>query len=132
MQELGSLRAPVHGEGMSNTFAVSRYGGGSRSSGLIDTLPVLSSRLSGARSARTSLPPAPGKPARREHEYTRNRWDLIRFLDHLDDEIPVVDGQKIIAVTDNLSTRGTDEVEQSGSRTIRGGAFSSHRSTRRG
>jgi hypothetical protein len=82
-------------------------------------------------------PPQPGKPARREHEYTRNgtqclfaclnvqegdvlgmpsktrnRWDLIRFLDHLDDEIPVVDGQKIVAVTDNLSTRGTEEVEQ--------------------
>lgn len=82
-------------------------------------------------------PPKPGKPARREHEYTRNgtqclfaclnvqagdvlgmpsktrnRWDLIRFLDHLDSEIPVVEGQKIVAVTDNLSTRGTEEVEQ--------------------
>ena len=82
-------------------------------------------------------PPEPGKPARREHEYTRNgtqclfaclnvhegdvlgmpsktrnRWDLIRFLDHLDDEIPVVEGQEIVAITDNLSTRGTDEVEQ--------------------
>jgi transposase len=81
-------------------------------------------------------PPKPGKPARREHEYTRNgtqclfaclnvqegdvlampsktrnRWDLIRFLDHLDDEIPQVEGQKIVAITDNLSTRGTDEVE---------------------
>lgn len=78
-------------------------------------------------------PPKPGKPARREHEYTRNgtqclfaclnvqagdvlgmpsktrnRWDLIRFLDHLDSEIPVVEGQKIVAVTDNLSTRGTE------------------------
>jgi hypothetical protein len=66
-------------------------------------------------------PPAPGKPARREHEYTRNgtqclfawlnvqegdvlgmpaktrnRWDLIRFLDHLEDEIPLVEGQKIV------------------------------------
>jgi hypothetical protein len=82
-------------------------------------------------------PPAPGKPARREHEYTRNgtqclfaclnvqegdvlgmpaktrnRWDLIRFLDHLEDEIPLVEGQKIVAITDNLSTRGTEEVEQ--------------------
>jgi DDE superfamily endonuclease len=82
-------------------------------------------------------PPAPGKPARREHEYTRNgtqclfaalkvhhgevtgmpsktrnRWDLIRFLDLLDGEIPVVEGQKIVAISDNLSTRGTDEVEQ--------------------
>jgi len=82
-------------------------------------------------------PPQPGKPARREHEYTRNgtqclfaclnvhegdvlgmpsktrnRWDLIAFLDLLDDEIPVIADQKIIAVTDNLSTRGTEEVEQ--------------------
>ena len=82
-------------------------------------------------------PPQPGKPARREHEYTRNgtqclfaclnvhegdvlgmpsksrnRWDLIRFLDHLEEEIPIVAGQKIVAITDNLSTRGTDEVEQ--------------------
>ena len=83
-------------------------------------------------------PPAPGKPARREHEYkrngtqclfaalqvhhgdvlgmtskTRNRFDLIRFLDHLDAEIPVVEGQQIVAITDNLSTRGTDEVQRS-------------------
>jgi transposase len=82
-------------------------------------------------------PPAPDRPARREHEYTRNgtqclfaalkvhhgdvlampsktrnRFDLIRFLDHLDGEIPVVEGQQIVAITDNLSTRGTDEVEQ--------------------
>ena len=82
-------------------------------------------------------PPAPGKPARREHEYTRNgtqclfaalkvhhgevtgmpsktrnRWDLIRFLDLLDEEIPVVEGQKIVAISDNLSTRGTEEVEE--------------------
>ena len=82
-------------------------------------------------------PPEPGQPARRESEYTRNgtqclfaalkvhhgevlgmasktrnRWDLIRFLDLLDADIPVVDGQKIMAVSDNLSTRGTAEVEQ--------------------
>lgn len=82
-------------------------------------------------------PPKPGKPARREHEYerngtqclfaalkvhhgdvlampskTRNRFDLIRFLDHLDAEIPVLEGQRIVAVTDNLSTRGTEEVQQ--------------------
>lgn len=81
--------------------------------------------------------PAPGKPARREHEYerngtqclfaclnvnegdvlgmpskTRNRFDLIRFLDHLDAEIPVVEGQQIVAVTDNLSTRRTEEVQE--------------------
>lgn len=80
-------------------------------------------------------PPGPGKPARREQEYerngtqclfaalkvhhgeviamaskTRNRYDLIRFLDHLDAEIPMVEGQQIIAITDNLSTRGTQEV----------------------
>jgi transposase len=80
-------------------------------------------------------PPAPGRVARREHEYTRNgtqclfaclkvhegdvlgmpsktrnRFDLIRFLNHLDTEIPVVEGQKIIAITDNLSTRNTQEV----------------------
>jgi transposase len=79
-------------------------------------------------------PPAPGQPARREHEYirngtqclfaalnvhhgdvlamaskTRNRFDLIRFLDMLDDEIAVVEGQRIVAITDNLSTRGTQE-----------------------
>jgi len=82
------------------------------------------------------VPPAPGQPARREHEYTRNgtqclfaalkvhlgdvlamasktrnRWDLIRFLEHLDAEIPVIDGQQIVAITDNLSTRGTQEVQ---------------------
>jgi len=84
---------------------------------------------------KADTPPAPGQPARREHEYTRNgtqclfaalkvhhgdvlgmasktrnRWDLIRFLDHLDAEIRVVEGQQIVAVSDNLSTRGTDEV----------------------
>jgi transposase len=82
-------------------------------------------------------PPEPGQPARRESEYTRNgtqclfaalkvhhgevlgmasktrnRWDLIRFLDLLDADIPVIDGQKIVAVSDNLSTRGTAKVEQ--------------------
>jgi hypothetical protein len=82
-------------------------------------------------------PPAPGKPARREHEYlrngtqclfaclnvkegevlgmaseTRNRHDLIRFLDLCDQEIPHVEGQKIVAISDNLSTRGTEEVGQ--------------------
>jgi putative transposase len=81
--------------------------------------------------------PAPGRPTRREHEYirngtqclfaclkvhegdvlamtskTRNRFDLIRFLDQLDSEIPVVEGQQIIAVSDNLSTRGTEEVQE--------------------
>lgn len=80
--------------------------------------------------------PEPGRPARREHEYTRNgtqclfaalkvhhgdvlampsktrnRFDLIRFLDHLDAEIPVVDDERIVAISDNLSTRGTQEVK---------------------
>ena len=43
---------------------------------------------------------------------TRNRCDLIRFLDHLDDEIPQVEGQKIVAITDNLSTRGTARISR--------------------
>jgi len=30
----------------------------------------------------------------------------------LESEIPVVEGQEIIAVSDNLSTRGTEEVQQ--------------------
>jgi DDE superfamily endonuclease len=80
-------------------------------------------------------PPAPGQPTRREHEYTRNgtqclfaalkvhrgdvlamasktrnRWDLIGFLEHLDSKIPAIDGQRIVAITDNLSTRGTQEL----------------------
>ncbi len=79
--------------------------------------------------------PAAGRAARREQEYTRNgtqclfaalkmhagdvlamasktrnRFDLIRFLDMLDAEIPVIDGQRIVAITDNLSTRATQEV----------------------
>jgi transposase len=79
-------------------------------------------------------PAAPGKPPRREHEYTRNgtqclfaclnvtegdvlgmpsktrnRHDLIRFLDSLEAEIPD-DGREIVAVSDNLSTRTTKEV----------------------
>jgi transposase len=74
-----------------------------------------------------------GKPARREHEYrrngtqnlfaclqvhtgevsgmaskTRNRFDLVRFLEKLEAEIP--QGQQVIAITDNLSTRTTQEV----------------------
>jgi transposase len=79
---------------------------------------------------------APGRAARREHEYkrngtqclfaalkihhgevlgmpskTRDRYDLIRFLDQLDARLPVIDGQKIVAITDNLSTRTTQEVQ---------------------
>lgn len=75
----------------------------------------------------------PGRPARREHEYTRNgtqnlfaalrvhsgevtampsktrnRFDLLRFLDQLETEIPA--GREVIAISDNLSTRTTQEV----------------------
>ncbi len=81
-----------------------------------------------------SLPTA-GKPARRDNEYvrhgtqnlfaalqvhsgqvmgmaskTRNRFDLIRFLDQLETEIPHAANRQIIAITDNLSTRTTQEV----------------------
>ena len=79
----------------------------------------------------------PGAPARRDNEYkrngtqnlfaalqihsgevavmpskTRNRFDLIRFLDQLEAEIPDIEGRQVIAITDNLSTRTTEEVEQ--------------------
>jgi transposase len=75
----------------------------------------------------------PGNPARREYEYrrngtqnlfaalsvhsgevrampskTRNRFDLLRFLDQLEREIPP--GRQVIAISDNLSTRTTTEV----------------------
>ena len=84
---------------------------------------------------RPDLPARPGKPGRREHEYvrngtqnlfaalrvhtgevsampakTRNRFDLLRFLDQLEAEIPA--GKEVIAISDNLSTRTTDEVAQ--------------------
>lgn len=84
---------------------------------------------------RPDVPARPGKPGRREYEYsrngtqnlfaalrvhtgevsampakTRNRFDLLRFLDQLETEIPA--GQQVIAISDNLSTRTTDEVEQ--------------------
>jgi len=77
----------------------------------------------------------PAKPARREHEYkrngtqnlfaalqvhsgevaampadTRNRYDLIAFLDLIEQGIPK--GRQVIAITDNLSTRTTQEVEE--------------------
>ncbi len=79
------------------------------------------------------VPARPGKPARREHEYrrngtqnlhaclgvhsgevsampskTRNHFDLIRFLEQLEREIP--EGREVVAITDNLSTRTTEEV----------------------
>lgn len=34
----------------------------------------------------------------------------IRLLDHLDSELPEVAGQQIVAISDNLSTRDTQEV----------------------
>ena len=43
---------------------------------------------------------------------TRNQFDLIRFLDKLKEEIPVLEGQQIVAITDNLSTRGTENVNK--------------------
>ena len=82
---------------------------------------------------RTDIQARPGKPARREHEYvrngtqnlfaalrvhtgevsamaakTRNRFDLLRFLEQLEAEIPA--GKQVIAISDNLSTRTTQEV----------------------
>jgi transposase len=82
---------------------------------------------------RPDAQPRPTKPARREHEYTRNgtqnlfaalrvhtgevsampaktrnRFDLLRFLDQLEREIPA--GKEVIAISDNLSTRTTQEV----------------------
>lgn len=84
--------------------------------------------------ARPDTPPEPGKPARRDNEYrrngtqnlfaalevhsgevaamaseTRDRYDLISFLELVDDGIP--SEKRVIAVTDNLSTRTTEEVE---------------------
>jgi len=42
----------------------------------------------------------------------RSALKLPRDLDRREDaEIPVVDGQQIVAITDNLSTRGTQEVQ---------------------
>lgn len=83
--------------------------------------------------ARPDVQARPAKPARREHEYvrngtqnlfaclrvhsgevsampakTRNRFDLLRFLDQLETEIPA--GREVIAISDNLSTRTTQEV----------------------
>jgi len=77
----------------------------------------------------------PGKPARRDNEYerngtqnlfaalqvhsggvsampakTRNRDDLLAFLELVDQGIPK--GRQVVAITDNLSTRRTEEVEQ--------------------
>ncbi len=84
---------------------------------------------------RADVQARPDKPARREYEYTRNgtqnlfaalrvhtgevsampsktrnRFDLLRFLDQLETEIPA--GKQVIAISDNLSTRTTEEVSE--------------------
>ena len=84
---------------------------------------------------RADRPGGSGRPIRREYEYvrngtqnlfaalsvhsgevvampskTRNRYDLLRFLDQLETEIPA--GREVIAITDNLSTRTTEEVAE--------------------
>jgi transposase len=86
--------------------------------------------------ARPDAPPQPGKPARRDYEYTRNgtmnlfaalrvhsgethamtsttrnRFDLIRFLDEVNDTIVPAQGQQIIAIMDNLSTHKSKDVQ---------------------
>lgn len=86
--------------------------------------------------ARPDRLPAPGQPARRDYEYTRNgtmnlfaalrvhsgethamasvtrnRFDLIRFLDEIDDTLPPTNGQQIIAIMDNLSTHKSKDVQ---------------------
>jgi hypothetical protein len=101
-------------------------------------------------------PPQPGKPARREHEYkrngtqclfaclnvqagdvlamaskTRNQFDLIRFLDHLDTEIPVVEASRSWR-SPTTSPPEPPRTSSSGSRHIRAGASSSPRPTPRG
>jgi transposase len=78
----------------------------------------------------------PGKPPRRDYEYTRNgtmnlfaalrvhsgethamtsqtrnRFDLIRFLDEIDDTLPPAKGQQVIAIMDNLSTHKSKDVK---------------------
>lgn len=86
--------------------------------------------------ARPDALPAPGTPARRDYEYTRNgtmnlfaalrvhsgethamtsqtrnRFDLIRFLEEIDETIPPANGQQIVAIMDNLSTHKSHDVQ---------------------
>lgn len=83
--------------------------------------------------ARPDTPTAPGRAARRDNEYvrngtqnlfaalrvhegdvsgmaskTRNRFDFVRFLERLEQEIPA--GKQVVAILDNLSTHKTEEV----------------------
>ena len=87
--------------------------------------------------ARPDTPPAPGKSARRDYEYTRNgtmnlfaalrvhsgethamtsttrnRFDLIRFLEEIDKTVPPAKGQQIIAIMDNLSTHKSHDFKK--------------------
>jgi transposase len=87
--------------------------------------------------ARPDTAPTPGAPARRDYEYTRNgtmnlfaalrvhsgethamtsqtrnRFDLIRFLDEIDDTLPPAKGQQIIAIMDNLSTHTSKDTQK--------------------
>jgi transposase len=87
--------------------------------------------------ARPDTLPAPGKSARRDYEYTRNgtmnlfaalrvhsgethamtsetrnRFDLIRFLEEIDETVPPAKGQQIIAIMDNLSTHKSADVKK--------------------
>jgi transposase len=86
--------------------------------------------------ARPDKLPEPGKPARRDYEYTRNgtmnlfaalrvhtgethamtsttrnSLDLIRFLEEIEDTIPPATGRQIIAIMDNLSTHKSKETK---------------------
>jgi transposase len=86
--------------------------------------------------ARPDTLPGPGKPARRDDEYTRNgtmnlfaalrvhsgethamtsktrnRFDLIRFLEEIDETLPPTKGQQVIAIVDNLSTHKSADVQ---------------------
>ncbi|MCA1697680.1 MAG: IS630 family transposase [Actinobacteria bacterium] len=86
--------------------------------------------------ARPDTPPEPGKGARRDYEYTRNgtmnlfaalrvhtgeahamtsktrnRFDLIRFLEEIDETISPAKGRQIIAIMDNLSTHTSHDVK---------------------
>ena len=102
-------------------------------------------------------PPAPGRPARREHEYTRNgtqclfaalkvhcgdvlamasktrnRWDLIRFLDQLDDRDPDRRRASRSSRSATTSPPAAPKRSSSGFRRIPAGASSSPRPTPRG
>ena len=150
------LGPPSHPEGLPDPSSISGCGcplrsraraGGNRCSqaraGFVDppadVLVVSIDEKTGIQAKAPTKPevaPRPDRPARREHECTRNatqclfaalkvhhgeavamasttrnRFDLIRFLDHLASEIPALTDHKIVAISDNLSMRGTQEVQ---------------------